>query len=98
VVYGTNGLKSRRKTGDIYIDMSTNSRSLLRRIAKDARTVGVSVLDAPTSGGTIGAEKGACLKMWNTIHIGLDSETGSRPELHRTEILLICLRKEERSG
>jgi 2-hydroxymethylglutarate dehydrogenase len=58
VVYGKNGLKSGWKNGDIYVDMSTNSPLTVRRIAEDAKTMGVSVLDAPVSGGTVGAETG----------------------------------------
>lgn len=58
VVYAVNGLKSAWKRGDIYVDMSTNSPSTIRRIAEDAAGMGVSVLDAPVSGGTAGAEKG----------------------------------------
>jgi len=40
------------------VDMSTNSPTVIRRIAADAAASGVSVLDAPVSGGTGGAEKG----------------------------------------
>jgi len=58
VVYGKNGLMQAWRPGDIYIDMSTNSPSLMRRIAADAATKGVSVLDAPVSGGVKGAEAG----------------------------------------
>lgn len=58
VIYGKNGLKSGWKDGDIYVDMSTNSPSTIRRIAEDARALGVAVLDAPVSGGTKGAEMG----------------------------------------
>lgn len=58
VVYGKNGLKRGWKSGDIYIDMSTNSPSIIRRIAENAGAMGVAVLDAPVSGGTRGAEKG----------------------------------------
>lgn len=58
VVYGTNGLRAGWKEGDIYVDMSTNSPSLIKRIAEDARAMGVAVLDAPVSGGTKGAETG----------------------------------------
>jgi 3-hydroxyisobutyrate dehydrogenase-like beta-hydroxyacid dehydrogenase len=58
VVYGENGLKSGWKAGDIFIDMSTNSPITIRQIAEDAQAQGVSVLDAPVSGGTTGAEKG----------------------------------------
>ena len=58
VVYGKGGLKEGWKKGDIYIDMSTNSPSLIRKIDKDATAMGVAVLDAPVSGGTKGAEAG----------------------------------------
>jgi len=67
VVYGPEGLKSGWKDGDIYIDMSTNSPSTIRRIAEDARAIGVAVLDAPVSGGTKGAEMGTL-----TIMVGGD--------------------------
>ncbi len=63
VVYGRNGLRTGWKEGDIYIDMSTNSPSLIRRIARDAGAIGVAVLDAPVSGGTKGAEAGTLVIM-----------------------------------
>jgi 2-hydroxymethylglutarate dehydrogenase len=56
VVFGPDGLKSGWKNGDIYIDMSTNSPAVIQHIADEARHMGVSVLDAPVSGGTRGAE------------------------------------------
>lgn len=73
VVYGPDGLKSGWKDGDIYVDMSTNSPSVIRRITEDARTIGVEVLDAPVSGGTKGAEMGTL-----TIMVGGDSATLER--------------------
>jgi 2-hydroxymethylglutarate dehydrogenase len=69
VVYGKKGLKAGWKKSDIYIDMSTNSPLTVRRVAQDAKAMGVSVLDAPVSGGTIGAEKGTL-----TIMVGGDAE------------------------
>ena len=56
VVYGDNGLMAGWKEGDIYVDMSTNSPTTVRRVAADAKLKGVSVLDAPVSGGIQGAE------------------------------------------
>jgi 3-hydroxyisobutyrate dehydrogenase-like beta-hydroxyacid dehydrogenase len=58
VVYGSNGLQAGWQKGDIYIDMSTNSPTTIRRIAEEAKAMGVAVLDAPVSGGTTGADKG----------------------------------------
>jgi 3-hydroxyisobutyrate dehydrogenase-like beta-hydroxyacid dehydrogenase len=56
VVYGEHGLMKGWKKGDIFVDMSTNSPAVIQKIAKDAEAKGVSVLDAPVSGGTTGAE------------------------------------------
>jgi 3-hydroxyisobutyrate dehydrogenase-like beta-hydroxyacid dehydrogenase len=67
VALGTNGLKAGWREGDIYIDMSTNSPSTVRRIAEAAAPMGVKVLDAPVSGGTKGAELGTL-----TIMVGGD--------------------------
>jgi len=58
VVYGSNGLMQGWKKGDIYVDMTTNSPTTIRRIAENARSIGVTVLDAPVSGGPSGAESG----------------------------------------
>jgi 2-hydroxymethylglutarate dehydrogenase len=58
VVYGPGGLISGWRSGDIYIDMSTNSPTTVQRIARDAAKIGVDVLDAPVSGGIGGAEAG----------------------------------------
>jgi len=58
VVYGSDGLTAGWKNGDIYIDMSTDSPTLLRRIAADAKKKGVEVIDGPVSGGVPGAEAG----------------------------------------
>ncbi len=67
VVLGAEGLKAGWKKGDIYIDMSTNSPATMQKIAKDAAEMGVSVLDAPVSGASKGAEMGTL-----TIMIGGD--------------------------
>jgi len=58
VTLGPSGLASGWQAGDIYVDMSTNAPSTVRRIAAEAAKPGVAVLDAPVSGGTRGAEQG----------------------------------------
>jgi 3-hydroxyisobutyrate dehydrogenase-like beta-hydroxyacid dehydrogenase len=68
IALGPSGLISTWKTGDLYIDMSTNSPSVIRRIAAEAATRRVAVLDAPVSGGTKGAEAGTL-----TIIVGGDA-------------------------
>jgi 3-hydroxyisobutyrate dehydrogenase-like beta-hydroxyacid dehydrogenase len=66
------------KKGAIYIDSSTVSPALARKIAGAANSAGIRFLDAPVTGGTWGAEKGELLFM-----IGGDSETleAARPIL-----------------
>jgi 2-hydroxymethylglutarate dehydrogenase len=76
IVYGENGLKSGWKSGDIYIDMSTNSPITIQRIADDAKAMGVAVLDAPVSGGTKGAEAG-------TLAIMVGGDTASLEKVRK---------------
>jgi 3-hydroxyisobutyrate dehydrogenase-like beta-hydroxyacid dehydrogenase len=54
-------------SGQILIDMSTNSPELVQGIAEEAARVGVGFLDAPVSGGVRGAKKGIL-----TIMVGGD--------------------------
>lgn len=49
------GLLSRMKTGSIIVDMTTSSPVLAKKIYNAAKVKGVSTLDAPVSGGDIGA-------------------------------------------
>jgi len=66
------------KKGAIYIDSSTVSPTLARKIADAANAAGIRFLDAPVTGGTWGAEKGELLFM-----IGGESDTleAARPVL-----------------
>lgn len=79
IVYGNNGLSKGWKKGDIYVDMSTNSPSTIRKIAVNAGKAGVTVLDAPVSGGTKGAESG-------TLAIMVGGDTVALEKIH--EVLL----------
>jgi 2-hydroxymethylglutarate dehydrogenase len=56
VVYGPEGLMAGWKKGDIYLDMSTSLPRTSQRIAKDAEPKGVTVMDAPVTGGIRRAE------------------------------------------
>lgn len=58
VVSGEGGLLSGAETGTLIVDMSTSSPSLARRLAEKASESGVSMLDAPVSGGDVGAIDG----------------------------------------
>lgn len=50
------GIISRAKPGALLIDMTTSSPALALRIASEAATAGLGVLDAPVSGGDVGAK------------------------------------------
>lgn len=58
VVEGENGVLKGARPGAIFIDMSTISPDTTRQIAAHAREKGVSMLDAPVSGGDVGARQG----------------------------------------
>jgi 3-hydroxyisobutyrate dehydrogenase len=49
------GLLTRMKPGSIIVDMSTSKPALAKKIYEAAKLKGVSALDAPVSGGDIGA-------------------------------------------
>jgi 3-hydroxyisobutyrate dehydrogenase-like beta-hydroxyacid dehydrogenase len=74
VLWGANGKDSGAlaglKSGSIYIDSSTVSPALARRIAAACAERGVRFLDAPVTGGDWGAKKGELVFM-----IGGDAET-----------------------
>jgi len=55
VVEGTGGIFAAIQPGTILIDMSSIAPSVARRLAEAARTRGATMLDAPVSGGEIGA-------------------------------------------
>jgi 2-hydroxy-3-oxopropionate reductase len=63
VLWGANGAMDALRRSSIYIDSSTVSPDLARRIAKACAGRGVDFLDAPVTGGNWGAEKGELLFM-----------------------------------
>ncbi|MCL6439661.1 MAG: 2-hydroxy-3-oxopropionate reductase [Rubrobacteraceae bacterium] len=58
VFLGEDGLIEGAGTGALLVDMSTSSPLLARKIAEVAREQGASALDAPVSGGDVGAKEG----------------------------------------
>lgn len=58
VILGPSGVIEGVRPGMIVIDMSTISPSVTRRIAEKLKEKGVEMLDAPVSGGDIGAKQG----------------------------------------
>jgi 2-hydroxy-3-oxopropionate reductase len=73
VVAGEGGLLDSMHQGTLFVDMSTSSPVLARRLAAMGLERGVGMLDAPVSGGDIGAEEGTL-----SIMAGGEAETFER--------------------
>jgi len=58
VVYGPDGVLEGIKSGNIFVDMSTIAPSTAREVYASLKEKGVEALDAPVSGGQVGAEGG----------------------------------------
>lgn len=70
VMLGQNGALAGSKSGNVLVDMTTSEPSLAVEIYNAAKAKGVSSVDAPVSGGDIGAKNAAL-----SIMIGGDKET-----------------------
>jgi len=70
VILGDEGTLAGSKEGNILVDMTTSEPSLAVEIAEAAATKGVTSIDAPVSGGDIGAREAKL-----SIMIGGDRET-----------------------
>jgi len=70
VYFGDNGLFKTVEPGNIVIDMTTSEPSLAKKIYEHAQSISVESLDAPVSGGDIGAQNGTL-----SIMIGGDLTT-----------------------
>jgi 3-hydroxyisobutyrate dehydrogenase len=73
VLFGENGAAEGAQSGSVVIDMSTISPDVTRDIAARLNEKGIGFLDAPVSGGDIGAQKGTL-----TIMVGGDDDTFAR--------------------
>jgi 2-hydroxy-3-oxopropionate reductase len=69
VVIGEDGLLRGAGEGSLLVDMSTSSPVLAKELARIAREQGVGILDAPVSGGDVGATEGTL-----SIMVGGDEE------------------------
>jgi len=58
IYFGENGIFKNGKAGQILIDMTTSSPALAKRIADEGYKLQMSAIDAPVSGGDIGARNG----------------------------------------
>jgi 2-hydroxy-3-oxopropionate reductase len=75
IVYGEGGLLASPPRGRLLVDMSTISPAAVRRMHADLKAAGVAFLDAPVSGGPVGA-KNASL----SIMVGGDKDAFLRAE------------------
>lgn len=78
VVTGPSGVLAGSAPGIIVIDMSTIAPAASRRLAETCASHGVAFLDAPVSGGSIGAERGTL-----SIMVG-----GDRAAFERSRLVL----------
>lgn len=58
VYFGEGGIFAHGKAGQVVIDMTTSSPALAKRIAEQATILKMASIDAPVSGGDIGAKNG----------------------------------------
>jgi 3-hydroxyisobutyrate dehydrogenase-like beta-hydroxyacid dehydrogenase len=63
VVLGENGILEGASSGQVFFDLSTNSPTMVRRLAEECAARGVTLLDSPVSGGTYGAAEGTLAVM-----------------------------------
>ncbi len=56
VALGSHGIAAGARPGTIFVDLSTNAPAMVRRIAAELATKDIVTLDAPVSGGVVGAE------------------------------------------
>ncbi|MFT4067189.1 2-hydroxy-3-oxopropionate reductase [Paraburkholderia sp.] len=70
VLFGENGLASALRAGQIVVDMSSISPMATREFAARVRDAGADYLDAPVSGGEVGAKAGSL-----TIMVGGEQAT-----------------------
>ena len=79
VILGSQGLLSGARPGAVLVDMSTSEPALAVEIAERAETLGVHTLDAPVSGGDVGARNatlsimvGGPREVFDAVRPGLD--------------------------
>jgi 3-hydroxyisobutyrate dehydrogenase-like beta-hydroxyacid dehydrogenase len=70
VLWGQDGALGGLKKGSVYVDSSTISPALVKKISADCQKQGIGFLDAPVTGGDWGAREGNLVFM-----IGGDAET-----------------------
>jgi 3-hydroxyisobutyrate dehydrogenase len=75
IVYGASGLLASPPRGRLFVDMSTISPVAVRRMHADLKAAGIAFLDAPVSGGPVGARNASL-----SIMVGGDRDAFLRAE------------------
>jgi len=83
VALGADGLIHGARPGSVVVDMETISPAVARSVAQTLETQGINMLDAPVSGGPMGAEQAAL-----SIMVG-----GKRAVFERVQPLFACMGK-----
>lgn len=83
VTLGADGAFAHMKSGAIFIDHTTASADVARELYTQAKTFKIGFLDAPVSGGQMGAQKGQL-----SVMVG-----GDREDYERAEPLMACFAK-----
>ncbi|SDH70068.1 3-hydroxyisobutyrate dehydrogenase [Desulfosporosinus hippei DSM 8344] len=73
VYLGANGILKNAKKGSHFVDMTTSSPDLAKKIYNEASVLGMYALDAPVSGGDVGAKEARL-----AIMVGGDEEVFNR--------------------
>ena len=83
IVLGEQGIAKGLKAGGVLVDMETIAPSVVRRMGSILQTQGIDMLDAPVSGGPIGAEQASLVIM-----------AGGKPAVfERVKPLFACMGK-----
>lgn len=78
VYYGSNGIFSTATPNQILVEMTTSKPSLAQKLDQSAKEKGLHIIDAPVSGGDIGAKNGTL-----TMMIG-----GNKSDIQKVEPIL----------
>ena len=77
VTLGDDGILANASKGQTYIDLSTNAPSMVKKIGAAMAANGIAMLDAPVSGGTVGAEA-ATIAYDTSHHTDLSAQRGAQ--------------------
>ncbi len=98
VALGPGGIGENANAGTIYVDLSTNSPAMMRKIAGELADKAIVTLDGPVSGGVIGAEKATIAIMVGGDKSAFDScmpvfESFGKTIVHTGELGTGCIAK-----